>query len=205
VLDVQDLEARRGRRALFSALAFSGRPGQLLRVTGANGAGKTTLLRILVGLTTPTAGRVLWRGEPLAAQRESFHRELMWSGHAPSLKDDLTALENLRAAALLAGDALERAAAMQALADAGLRGREQLPARVLSAGQRRRVVLARLALAAARPLWVLDEPFNALDAAATQWLTRLLRDHLARAGIVVLTSHQAVPVDDAPDQVAVAL
>jgi heme exporter protein A len=129
----------------------------------------------------------------------------MWSGHAPSLKDDLSALENLQAAAVLAGDALDRGAALQALADAGLRGREQLPARVLSAGQRRRVVLARLALAAARPLWVLDEPFNALDAAATQWLTTLLRDHLARAGIVVLTSHQAVPVDDAPNQVAVAL
>jgi heme exporter protein A len=205
VLDVQELEARRGRRVLFTGLGFGAGPGQLLRVTGANGAGKTTLLRMLVGLCTPTAGRVNWNGRPLAAQREEFHRELAWVGHAASLKDDLTALENLQAIAVLGGDAVAPAEAAAALAAAGLQGRERLPARVLSAGQRRRVVLARLALPSRRPLWVLDEPFNALDAAATDWLAGLVRAQLARGGIVALTSHQAVPVDGMADQVTVSL
>jgi heme exporter protein A len=205
VLAVQDLEARRGRRVLFSGLAFQAAPGQMLRVTGPNGAGKTTLLRMLVGLGTADTGRVLWRGQPLRGQREDFHRELAWLGHAASLKDDLTALENLRAIAMLGGDDITPAEAGAALAEAGLKGRERLPARVLSAGQRRRVVLARLAFAAHRPLWVLDEPFNALDTAATDWLAGLVRRRLASGGIVVLTSHQAVPVDGVADQITVAL
>lgn len=205
MLDVQELEARRGRRVLFSGLGFAARPGQLLRVAGPNGAGKTTLLRMLVGLSTPTEGRVLWRGQPLSGQREMFHRELAWVGHAASLKDDLSALENLQAIATLAGDAASRQELALALAAAGLQGRERLPARVLSAGQRRRVVLARLALGSQRALWVLDEPFNALDTAATDWLAGLVRAQLARGGIVALTSHQAVPVDGHSDQVTVAL
>lgn len=205
MLTVQDLEARRGRRVLFSGLAFSAAPGQLLRVTGANGAGKTTLLRMLVGLSTPTEGQVRWGGQPLAADREGLHRQLVWLGHAASLKDDLTAQENLLAIAILGGDRLSSADAAAALAEAGLKGRERLPARVLSAGQRRRVVLARLAFAGHRPLWVLDEPFNALDTAATDWLAGLVRARLASGGIVVLTSHQAVPVDGVSDQVTVAL
>jgi heme exporter protein A len=205
VLEVQDLEARRGRRVLFSGLGFTARPGQLLRVAGPNGAGKTTLLRMLVGLTTPSAGRVLWHGRPLAPQREDYHRGLAWVGHAASLKDDLSALENLEAIAVLGGDAPTRAELDAALAEAGLKGRERLPARVLSAGQRRRVVLARLALPSPRALWVLDEPFNALDAAATDWLAGRVRAQLAGGGIVVLTSHQAVPVDGLADQVTVTL
>jgi heme exporter protein A len=211
VLDVQDLEARRGRRVLFSGLGFQAAPGRLVRVTGPNGAGKTTLLRMLAGLSTPSAGRVHWRGQPLAAARELFHRELAWVGHAASLKDDLTALENLQAIAMLGGDAIGRDEAVAALAEAGLTGRERLPARVLSAGQRRRVVLARLALPPAhaphtpRTLWVLDEPFNALDVAAADWLAGLVRQQLARGGIVVLTSHQAIPLDGLADPVTVAL
>lgn len=208
MLDVHDLEARRGRRVLFSGLGFSAAPGQLVRVAGPNGAGKTTLLRMLVGLSTPTAGRVHWRGQPLTAARELFHRELAWVGHAASLKDDLTAIENLQAIATLGGDAPTRSEAAAALAEAGLKGRERLPARVLSAGQRRRVVLARLALPASTPpraLWVLDEPFNALDVAATEWLAGLVRGQLARGGLVVLTSHQAIPLDGLADPVTVSL
>jgi heme exporter protein A len=205
VLDVQDLEARRGRRVLFSGLAFSAAPGQFLRVTGANGAGKTTLLRMLVGLATPSAGRVLWQGQPLAPQRPEFHRELAWLSHAAALKDDLSAQENLAALALLAGDAPSPAQTKEALAQAGLKGREKLTARVLSAGQRRRVVLARLAFAQNRRLWVLDEPFNALDADASSWLAGLVQGHVAHGGMVVLTSHQAVPVDDMLKPMTVAL
>ena len=205
MLNVQELEARRGRRVLFTGLDFGATAGQMLRITGANGAGKTTLLRMLVGLSLPNAGQVLWRNQPLAAQRDEFHRELVWLGHAASLKDDLTATENLRAIATLGGDAITGRQAMDALAVAGLKGRERLPARVLSAGQRRRVVLARLAFSAHRPLWVLDEPFNALDTAASLWLAGLVRAQLAAGGVVVLTSHQAVPVDDVADPVTVAL
>jgi heme exporter protein A len=197
VLTARDLEARRGRRVLFAGVALSAGPGQLLRVTGANGAGKTTLLRQLVGLSPPTAGVIEWRGAPIGACHESFHRELVYLGHAAALKDDLSAQENLLAASLIAGDRVDARAARAALDAAGLRGRERLPARVLSQGQRRRVALARLALAGARPLWVLDEPFNALDAAATGWLGELLRRRLADGGIVVLTSHLPVAVDAA--------
>ncbi|MBI3155529.1 MAG: heme ABC exporter ATP-binding protein CcmA, partial [Burkholderiales bacterium] len=141
MLTVRDLQARRGRRVLFSGLALAAGPGQLLRVTGDNGAGKTTLLRMLVGLSTPAAGEVRWRDRPIAAQRELFHRELVYLGHAAALKDDLSALENLRMLAALGGDGVEAVEAAAALAAAGLKGRERLPARVLSAGQRRRVAL----------------------------------------------------------------
>jgi heme exporter protein A len=208
VLDVQDLEARRGRRVLFAGLGFHAEPGRLVRVAGPNGAGKTTLLRMLVGLSTPSAGQVRWRGQPLRAARELFHRELAWVGHAAALKDDLSAVENLRAIAVLGGDDPSPAEAAAALAAAGLKGRERLPARVLSAGQRRRVVLARLALpqaAALRTLWVLDEPFNTLDVAASEWLSGLVRAQLARGGIVVLTSHQAIPLDGLADPLALKL
>lgn len=205
MLTVQDLEARRGRRVLFSGLALAATPGQLLRVAGANGAGKTTLLRMLVGLTLPTAGEVRWRGQPIARQRDAFHRDLVYLGHAAALKDDLSAFENVQMLAALGGDAVTRAEAAAALAAAGLKGRERLPARVLSAGQRRRVALARLALGGPQRLWVLDEPFNALDTAAGEWLAGLVRSRLAAGGVVVLTSHQAVPVDDGVEQVLVAL
>jgi heme exporter protein A len=205
VLNAQDLEARRGRRVLFSGLGLAAAPGQLLRVTGPNGAGKTTLLRMLVGLSSPNAGDILWRGQPIRTQRDAFHRELVYLGHAAALKDDLSALENLQMLCVLGGDEITRAEAAAALADAGLKGRERLPARVLSQGQRRRVALARLGLASAHALWVLDEPFNALDTAATQWLAGLVQARLAGGGVVVLTSHQAVPVDGTVDQVTVAL
>ena len=205
MLEGLQLEARRGRRVLFSELAFAARPGQLLRVAGANGAGKTTLLRMLVGLSTPTAGAVHWRGQTIVRQRDAFHAQLVYLGHAAALKDDLTARENLQAMLALGGDHCTATQANEALAAAGLKGRERLPARVLSQGQRRRVALARLMLSGARDLWVLDEPFNALDVAATDWLAGLIRARLAGGGIVVLTSHQAVPVDAASDVVTVSL
>lgn len=205
MLTVRDLQARRGRRVLFSGLALAAGPGQLLRVAGANGAGKTTLLRMLVGLTTPAAGEVRWRDEPIGSQREAFHRELVYLGHAAALKDDLSALENLQMLAMLGGDDARPAEAAAALAAAGLKGRERLPARVLSAGQRRRVALARLALGGPQALWVLDEPFNALDVDAGKWLAGLLQAHLAGGGVAVLTSHQAVPLDAAVEQVTVTL
>ena len=204
LLEVRDLACVRGRRRLFRGLNATLSPGQLLRVTGANGAGKTSLLRMLCGLMAPAQGRVLWQGQELQRVRDSFHRQLIYLGHAAALKDDLTPLENLRVAARLGGDAPDEAAALQALAGAGLSGREHLPARVLSQGQRRRAALARLPLAAAR-LWVLDEPFNALDTAATAWLLGLIEGHLERGGMVVLTSHQPVGLHERWQQCCLAL
>ncbi len=191
-LVLHDLCLVRGRRTLFSGLCLAAQPGELLRVQGANGAGKTSLLRIVCGLLTPTRGEVRWRGQHIATLREEYALQLVYLGHAAALKDELSALENLQAACALAGHATQRHEALAALAAAGLRGREHVPARILSQGQRRRAGLARLVLAANAPLWVLDEPFNALDTDACAWLLGHVAGHLGRGGIVVLTSHQAV-------------
>jgi heme exporter protein A len=203
-LELRDLACVRGRRSLFRGVSLTLLAGQLLRVTGANGAGKTSLLRMLCGLLAPAHGQVLWQGEPVHGAREAFNRQLVYLGHAAALKDDLSPLENLQAAMRLGGVVPDEAAARQALADAGLRGREQVPARILSQGQRRRAALARLPLGDAA-LWVLDEPFNALDSAATSWLLGLIESQLRRGGLVVLTSHQAVALGDAVPQVSLAL
>ena len=203
-LELRDLACVRGRRRLFQGLSATLRPGQLLRVSGANGAGKTSLLRMLCGLLAPAQGQVLWQGQQLKREREDFHRQLVYLGHAAALKDELTPLENLQVAARLGGAAPDEAAARRALADAGLAGREHLPSRVLSQGQRRRAALARLPLAQAG-LWVLDEPFNALDTAATAWLLGLIEAQLQRGGLVVLTSHQAVSLSEQLPQVSLAL
>jgi heme exporter protein A len=176
----------------------------LLRVSGANGAGKTSLLRMLCGLLAPAQGQVLWQGQDVQRSREAFHQQLIYLGHAAALKDDLTPLENLHVATRLGGTAPDDAAARQALAGAGLGGREHVPSRNLSQGQRRRAALARLPLGQAL-LWVLDEPFNALDTAATAWLLGLIEAHLRRGGLVVLTSHQPVGLSDSVAQVSLAL
>ncbi len=203
-LELRNLACVRGRRSLFRDLNLRLGPGQLLRVTGDNGAGKTSLLRMLCGLLAPAQGQVLWRGQNIQRTREAFHQQLIYLGHAAALKDDLTPLENLQVALRLGGTAADAAAARQALADAGLRGREQVPSRILSQGQRRRAALARLPLGQAL-LWVLDEPFNALDTVATAWLLGLIEAHLQRGGLVVLTSHQPVGLSGSVTQVNLAL
>ena len=204
-LELRALGCARGGRELFSGLSRSVAAGQLLRVTGANGSGKTSLLRMVCGLLAPAQGQVLWRGQAPGKQAEEFGRQLVYLGHAAALKDDLSALENLQIACLLGGLVVDMAQARAALREAGLSGRERVPARQLSQGQRRRVALARLVLATDVPLWVLDEPFNALDTAATAWLCGLIAAQLARGGVVVLTSHQVVELDDLPGQVSLAL
>ncbi|MEO7941751.1 MAG: cytochrome c biogenesis heme-transporting ATPase CcmA, partial [Burkholderiaceae bacterium] len=174
--------------------------GHMLRVRGANGAGKTSLLRMICGLLPATQGQVVWRGESIRDLGEQFGRALVYIGHAAALKDDLSATENLQAACRLGGLRVSVAHAGQALAAAGLRGRQNMPVRQLSQGQRRRVALARLVLAQATPLWVLDEPFNALDTLATAWLCSLLQSQLERDGVVVLTSHQDLALDGLADR-----
>ena len=194
MLEARELECTRGERRLFSGLSFRLGPGQLLRVAGANGSGKTSLLRIMCGLLLPSAGELRWRGRPIRAEREEYSRNLVFIGHLNALKDDLTALENLQVAAALGGMPTDAGRMRAALDRFGVAHCAELPTKILSQGQRRRVTLARLALSPAVPLWILDEPFSALDVGAVVELERLLAAHLASAGMVVLTTHQEVQV-----------
>ena len=204
-LELRDLRCVRGERLLFSAVSVSVRAGEMLRVHGANGSGKTSLLRMICGLARPTRGEILWLGQPIASLRDELNARLVYLGHAPALKDELSALENLQASSGLAGQPCTLQGANAALAQAGLRGREHQPARLLSQGQRKRASLARLALSTEASLWVLDEPFNALDDAACSWLQGLIVAQLGRGGVVVLTSHQGLAWDATPAQVTLTL
>lgn len=189
MLAAHGLACERGDRSLFRDLNFALERGQVLRVQGANGSGKTSLLRMLCGLARPVAGSISWNGEDIRELREDYAGQITYIGHQPAIKDDLSALENLHVAQLLAGQPVSAAQALQALATMGLKDRENLPVRVLSQGQKRRVALARLWLCK-RPLWVLDEPFNALDVEATGLLGRHIEAHLGQGGMAVLTTHQ---------------
>ena len=188
-LEAVDLHCARGERRLFGALNFTLRGGELLRIAGANGSGKTSLLRITCGLLEPTLGEVRWGGEDIRRLQEEFRRQLVYIGHADAIKDDLTPVENLQVACTLAGVLARRAQVGEALRRLGLAGCEHLPARVLSRGQRRRVALARLALSETVPLWVLDEPFTALDVAATDCVQGLVAEHVSRGAAVMYTTH----------------
>lgn len=200
MLETQDLACVRGDRRLFRSLNLQLPPGRLLRVEGANGSGKTSLLRLLAGLGLPAAGEVRWQGRPIRRQREAYAQALLYLGHLGGLKDELTPTENLRIEAGLSGLAgVDDAAIAAALEQWGIRRQAQLPLRVLSAGQKRRAALARLSLSEA-PLWILDEPFNALDVDAVALLGRLLEAHLARGGLAVVTSHMPLPAVAAPLQ-----
>jgi len=200
MLELRGVACVRGGRTLFDRLDCQVEAGRLLRVRGVNGAGKTSLLRMVCGLLPAAQGQVLWRGESIRDLGEQFGRQLVYLGHAAALKDDLSAIENLQTACLLGGLLVSREQALLALTQAGLPGRGRAPVRHLSQGQRRRVALARLLLSSATPLWVLDEPFNALDSAATDWLCGLLQAHLVQGGAVVLTSHQDVALDTLTDR-----
>jgi heme exporter protein A len=191
LLQAVNVACERGGRSLFQPISFSLAAGAAMHLQGDNGAGKTTLLRSLSGLSPLAQGEVLWRGEPTSTAASDFKREMLYLGHALGLKDELTALENVQLNAAMAGQTLGREQALQALASQGLKSRAHLPLRVLSQGQKRRVALARLQVAQAT-LWLLDEPFVALDTEAVQALQLLLQQHLAKGGALVFTSHQAV-------------
>tara|TARA_R110002049_G_scaffold71619_5_gene184352 strand:+ start:437 stop:1063 length:627 start_codon:yes stop_codon:yes gene_type:complete len=199
MLAATDLACLKGDRLLFRTLGLVLDAGRMLRVAGPNGYGKTSLLRILCGLSQPEHGMVRWRGRDIRAVRDDFHAELLYLGHAPALNDLLTPLENLRFVLHAGGDAVSEADCVAALERIGLGQQLDLPARVLSQGQRRRVGLARLFVAGTRPLWVLDEPFTALDVAAVADLAATLEAHCLAGGIVVLTTHQDAPFACAPD------
>ena len=193
MLEASNLECIRGERSLFAGVGFRLAAGEMLYLQGANGSGKTSLMRILCGLAHPAAGEVRWRGEPIGKLGEDYRRELCYLCHHNAIKEELTPLENLLAAAHLADEELDEGAALDALELVGLAGREELACRYLSQGQKRRVALARL-VNERRVLWILDEPYVALDAAAVELVAGLIGAHLQRGGLVVLTTHQAVPV-----------
>jgi heme exporter protein A len=193
-----ELTCVRGQRRLFENLSFTVAPGELLWVVGTNGSGKTSLLRLLCGLMRPEEGRVLWRGHEVRKSRDQLNTDLLYFGHAPAIKDDLTALENLRFGLVLAGIDARTDRLQSALAQFGLADRSDVMARALSQGQRRRAVLARLALATEKALWILDEPFTALDREAIELVCGHLQTHLSSGASVVLTSHQDIDLGAAP-------
>jgi heme exporter protein A len=189
VLRAESLAVFRGERLVFRDLDFSLVAGQALVLAGPNGSGKSTLLRLLAGLVRPIAGRLLWQGEDALADLAEHAARVAYVGHQDAVKPGLTAAENLRFAARLAGGAV-----VDALAAVGLGDLADLPARMLSAGQKRRLALARLALTQA-PLWLLDEPTLGLDTASIGRFGALLADHRARGGMVVAATHVPLPLD----------
>lgn len=190
-LEARGVVVERGERRVLDGVHLEVGSGQLLQVAGRNGAGKTTLLRVLCGLTRPLAGRVTWNGHPLTGSVAAAHQAYL--GHVDPLKDGLNPWENLRVHCALQGVRVERAAIARALGDLGVNGHGAVAVRHLSQGQRRRVALAGLMLLG-RPLWILDEPFASLDVDAIEALRAVLEGHLAAGGLVVLTTHQPVPV-----------
>jgi heme exporter protein A len=189
LLEIQGLSCTRGDTTLFRDLSFALDAGGSAHVQGPNGAGKTTLLRALCGLTRPADGKVLWKQTEIGALAEEYRANLLHIGHLNGLHGELSADENLRYDTCL--DSPDKASVLTALADFGLARRAHLPVKLLSQGQKRRVALARLALAR-RTLWILDEPFAALDVAAVKHLDGIIEQHLERGGMLVLTAHHAL-------------
>lgn len=200
MLEVSNLKCVRGERQLFDGVGFRLESGKLLYLRGANGAGKTSLLRILCGLSPAEVGQIRWNGVPINELGDLYRQDLFYLGHHNALQEALSVRENLAFYAALTGVMPSEADTASALARVGLRASQTRLVRHLSQGQKRRVALSRLLLNRAR-LWILDEPFVALDQAAIQLLADLVASHLDRGGLAVLTSHQQVDIGLVPPQV----
>lgn len=185
-----ELACERSDRLLFADLNLEVGAGEALQVHGPNGSGKTSLLRILCGLALPAAGEVRWRGVDIFADPIRYRGEILYVGHHNGVKLELTCVENLKVAQALT-DRPSEVSPRDALERFGLAGFEDAPARALSAGQRRRIALARLLTNRAR-IWVLDEPFTALDRSGVRLMESMIRDQLGRGGLVIFTTHQPV-------------
>ncbi|HFQ9142011.1 TPA: cytochrome c biogenesis heme-transporting ATPase CcmA [Enterobacter cancerogenus] len=185
MLKIKNIACLRDERQLFSDLSFSVRPGEMIQISGQNGAGKTSLLHLLTGLSTPYEGHITWQGKPLQRIRDDWHSQLLWLGHQVGVKGALTADENLS----FYHPETSVDARWQALEQVELVGFEDVPVARFSAGQQRRVALARLWLSRAT-FWILDEPFTSLDVAGVQTLATRLEQHVVQGGAVILTTHQ---------------
>ena len=185
-----DLACRRGNRLLFRGVTFSAGAGTATWLRGRNGRGKTSLLRLAAGLAVPEAGSIEWGGTPVR-KASALPERLVYVAHASALKDDLTVTEALHFLAVLHGRASDAPSLQRALERIGMASRRDAAVRTLSQGQRRRVALARLALETEASIWILDEPYDALDVDGVESVNTLLRENLARGGSVLLTSHQA--------------
>jgi len=189
----------RGDRRLFSGVNLVVEPGSWVQLTGPNGSGKTSLLRMICGLLEPAEGDIRWQGQNIRSLREDYFSQLTYLGHRNGVKDELTAIENLRCASGLSGIDLSNQAAISALRDLGLEGRELLPARSLSQGQRRRLALARLKVSQTT-LWVLDEILTSLDRAATSLIQTILSRHVGNGGIALVATHQELDLSAGSSQ-----
>ena len=199
-LAFRNLACSKGGRTLFQGVDCTVHSGKWLHIVGANGVGKTSLLRMLCGLAPVEAGEILWRGAPIGKIPEVFRRDLCYLGHLNALQESMTIQENLAFSCALGGFMSEVAHVNELLHRFGVGGRGQQLVRHLSQGQKRRVALSRLALSRA-PLWVLDEPFVAMDHAGIHLLADLIAQHLSTGGIAVLTSHQDVDIGSVPAQI----
>ena len=188
LLSAESLFCERDDRILFEGLDLTLNTGEILQIEGRNGSGKTTLLRILSGLSSHFEGELFWQGEVMGEVQEAYLADLVYIGHLPGVSDQLTTEENLRWHCAL-HPSLDIEKIDYAIAQVGLRGFEDLPAYQLSAGQKRRIALARLYMSNAR-LWILDEPFTAIDKVGVAAKEALMLKHLSRGGSVILTTHQ---------------
>ena len=190
MLEVRDLTAIRDDRELFESVSFSVSAGDLVQVEGRNGSGKTTMLRIITGLGDSEAGEIIWKGVETRKDRDAFHQDLLFIGHQTGVKKELTAFENLSFYQQLNGSTgVTEDDIWMALAKVGLAGKEDIPAGKLSAGQQRRVALARLWLSR-HPLWILDEPLTAIDKQGIKVIEALFVEHTQNGGMVLFTTHQ---------------
>jgi heme exporter protein A len=194
-LDVQGVHVWRGERHVLKAVSLHIEPHEVLHISGRNGSGKTTLLRVVCGLLRPEQGRVSWRGQSISEVRIAYQQALAYASHEPALKGDLTALENLRFMVGLKrrASAAELSACLQRT---GVERCADLPVRVLSAGQRRRVAMARV-LGMRAPLWLLDEPFTNLDAGGSETIAALIAEHVSSGGMAVVVAHQELELPTA--------